>query len=179
MSNKSMGVPLDTESMFLTEKLLEVTSTFQIGVKIKKLRPDAIIPKRATQLSAGYDLHACMDEPIVFKGTTPDAVRVPTGIAIDMRPMLCAMVGLIFPRSGMSINHGMVLGNAVGVIDVDYQGEIIVAMTKRAMGSYIINPGDRIAQLVFMPIIVSPFIEVAEFESKTERGSGGFGSTGS
>lgn len=179
MKFKEMGMPLDTESMFLTNKSPEVIPTYQMGVKIKKLRPDAIIPKRATELSAGYDLHACMNEPIVFTGKTPDAVRVPTGIAIDMRPMFRAMVGLIFPRSGMSINHGMVLGNGVGVIDVDYQGEIIVAMTKRAMGSYIINPGDRIAQLVFMPIIVSPFIEVEEFESKTERGTGGFGSTGS
>jgi deoxyuridine 5'-triphosphate nucleotidohydrolase len=148
-----------------------------LGIAVKKVRPGAILPKQATPLSAGFDLHACLDMSVTFIGVTKDAVLIPTGIAVDMTRMSPHMVGLIFPRSGLGHKHGMVLGNGVGVIDPDYQGEIMVSMCKRSPSEFTIKPGDRIAQIVFMPIMACSLIEVDEF-APSVRGSGGFGSTG-
>jgi dUTP pyrophosphatase len=148
-------------------------------VNFMRNRPGAITPTRATGWSAGYDLHACIDDPIECPGAFTNAMLVPTGICLDMSPMREHMVAYIFPRSGMGHKHGFTLGNGVGVIDRDYQGEIMVSLVRRTNHEpYTINPGDRIAQLVFMPIFAPPLVEVENFETVTARGAGGFGSTG-
>lgn len=141
-------------------------------LRVKKLRPDAILPARATQGSVGYDLCAAVDEPVtVSSGCT---VSIPTGIAIELAP---GYVGLVFARSGLGIRHGVTPTNAVGVIDSDYRGELQVGLTCHHNDSYIIQPGDRIAQLVVMPVALPIVSEVDRLED-TQRGAGGFGSTG-
>lgn len=167
--------PMDTETMFMPGNH---TKFWIRGVHVKKLHPDAIIPTRGTTMSAGLDLYALEDQ--VIEPFEP-AKLIRTGIAIDMTRMGQTMVGLIFPRSGLGHKQGVTLGNGTGVIDQDYHGEIMVSLWKRneenAEG-YVIKKGDRIAQLVFMPIFVPPFIEVDDFVMTTERGACGFGSTG-
>ena len=142
-------------------------------MKAKKLRPQASLPARATQHSAGYDLRACVDEPVTIPAG--ERITVPTGIAVDLEdPKLC---GLIFGRSGLGIKYGIVPANAVGVIDADYRGEIMVGLQNHSRNNYIIQPGERIAQLVVVPIL-TPSVEECEELSYTDRGEGGFGSSG-
>jgi dUTP diphosphatase len=131
------------------------------------------LPKRATAGSAGLDLRACLDAPLVLEpGQTH---LVPTGIAIHLAdPGLAAV---LLPRSGLGHKHGIVLGNLVGLIDSDYQGQVMVSVWNRSSHPFTIAPGDRIAQLVVVPVVQVEFDVVAEFEA-SERGSGGFGSTG-
>lgn len=164
--------PMDTETMFTPGSH---TRFWIPGVHVKKLHPDAIIPTRGTTMSAGLDLYSLEEFTLL---SSPDARLVKTGIAIDMTRMSTQMVGLIFPRSGLGHKQGITLGNGTGVIDQDYHGEIMVSLWNRGNIPYIIKKGDRIAQLVFMPIFVPPFIEVDDFVMTTERGAGGFGSTG-
>lgn len=141
-----------------------------------------VIPRRGTAGSAGYDLIAAIREPIVVYPQEP-AVLIPTGIKIYINNPL--YVGLIFPRSGLGHKKGLVLGNGTGVIDSDYQGEIMVSAWNRnpkwsdtpGDGSICINPGDRIAQLVFTRIATPKLVEVVAFDT-SERGEKGFGSTG-
>ena len=142
-------------------------------LKIKKLRENAKIPFRATPGSAGMDLYACIDEPVTL-GAGEKAV-IPTGIAIALPgPELGAF---IFARSGLAIKHGIGLLNSVGVIDSDYRGEICVGVINQLQEAYTITPDERIAQMVIMPVsLISP-VEVDELD-ETERGAGGFGSTG-
>ena len=142
-------------------------------LKIKKLREKAKIPFRATPGSAGMDLYACIDEEITL-GPGEKAV-IPTGIAIALPgPELGAFV---FARSGLAIKHGIGLLNSVGVIDSDYRGEICVGVINQLQEPYTISPDERIAQMVIMPVsLISP-VEVDELD-ETERGAGGFGSTG-
>lgn len=141
---------------------------------IKKLREDAVLPRRATEGSAGADLCACMDEPVVIlPGTTE---KIPTGIAIEMPSR--EMAALVFGRSGLGIKHGIAPANAVGLIDSDYRGEIIVGLHNSSRQEFTVRPGDRIAQLVIMPVLL-PEIVLTEDLGQTERGEGGFGSTGS
>ena len=142
-------------------------------LKIKKLRENAKIPFRATPGSAGMDLYACIDEPVTL-GPGEKAV-IPTGIAIALPgPELGAF---IFARSGLAIKHGIGLLNSVGVIDSDYRGEICVGVINQLQEAYTITPDERIAQMVIMPVsLISP-VEVDELD-ETERGAGGFGSTG-
>ena len=142
-------------------------------LKIKKLRENAKIPFRATPGSAGMDLYACIDEPVTL-GPGEKAV-IPTGIAIALPgPELGAF---IFARSGLAIKHGIGLLNSVGVIDSDYRGEICIGVINQLQEAYTITPDERIAQMVIMPVsLISP-VEVDELD-ETERGAGGFGSTG-
>ena len=143
-------------------------------LKIKRLRPGAELPVRATGASAGYDLCACLEEPLTL--SAGGRVRVPTGIAIEMEgPEQAA--AFVFGRSGLGIKHGIVPSNAVGVIDADYRGEIIVGLSNHGGSDYTIQPGERIAQLVILPVLTPPVVEVEEL-SDTARGAGGFGSTG-
>ena len=135
------------------------------------------LPAYQTAKSAGLDLYACVKSPMTIYPQAP-AELIPTGIAVDMdEPMVC---GMIYPRSGLGHKKGLVLGNGTGVIDADYQGEIFVsAWNRNPDGDGIeVKPGDRIAQLVFLPVIQPSFREVADFDQKSRRGSGGFGSTG-
>lgn len=147
------------------------------NIEIKKLDPRAEIPMYGTIDSAGVDLVACIKERIEIGPFKTHLV--PTGLAINMQSVLETCVAMIFPRSGKGHKDGIILGNSVGIIDQDYHGELKVSILNRNSQNYItISPGDKIAQLVFMPIIKANFLEVEEFSHTTERGTGGFGSTG-
>ncbi len=142
-------------------------------LKIKKVRENAVIPKRATSGSAGVDLYACIDKPITVK--SGDLVKIPTGIAVELPDE--NMAAFVFARSGLGINHGIAPSNAVGVIDSDYRGEICVGLTNHGVEPFLIEPQTRIAQLIVMPVLPLPIVE-ADSLSDTVRGEGGFGSTG-
>lgn len=140
---------------------------------IQKLDERAQLPVRSTPGSAGADLHALLDEPL----TIPAGGRavVPTGIAIGLPSP--ETVGLVFARSGLAVKHGLTLSNGVGVIDSDYRGEIRVGLVNLSDQPYTIQPGERIAQLVVAPVCLPVLREVDRLED-TQRGAGGFGSTG-
>lgn len=143
-----------------------------INVKIKKLNDNAKIPTRGSEYAAGYDLYACVNEPVVIY--PHETVKIGTGIAIEIPD---GFFGAIFPRSGLATKRGLRLSNCVGVCDSDYRGEYIVALHNDTDIPQAIEPNERIAQLVVMPYLPVKFTEVNEL-SDTERGSGGFGSTG-
>ena len=136
------------------------------------------LPRYQTPLSAGIDLHACIDAPLVLEPQAP-AVLVPSGIAVLMNDP--HLVAFLLARSGLGHRHGVVLGQAVGTIDADYANQICISAwlrTPPGSAPFTINPGDRIAQLVFVPIARPDFAVVEEFSATTDRGQGGFGSTG-
>lgn len=142
-------------------------------ILIKKARENGKVPVRATEGSAGLDLCACIEEPVTLN--SGDTAVIPTGIAIALpSPEFGAFV---FPRSGIAVKHGIGLLNSVGVIDSDYRGEIMVGVINQFRESYTIQPGERIAQMVIMPVSMMPVEEVDVLDD-TERGAGGFGSTG-
>lgn len=142
-------------------------------LKIKKLRENAHIPFRATAGSAGMDLYACIDEAVTI---APHEIRlIPTGIAIELESP--AYVAYLFARSGLAIKHGITPANCVGVIDSDYRGEVCVGLLNTTEKDHTIEPDERIAQMVISPVVL-PEIEVVEELGGSERGSGGFGSTG-
>jgi dUTP diphosphatase len=152
-------------------------ATHERTVELKILDPrigrDLPVPARATAGSAGVDLRACLDAPIDL--APGDCHLISTGLAVHLRdPGLAAM---ILPRSGLGHKHGIVLGNLVGLIDSDYQGELMISCWNRGTTHFRIEPGDRIAQLVIVPVVPVEFEIVAEFAG-TERGAGGFGHTG-
>ena len=144
-----------------------------IDVKILDSRLHDNLPNYATAGAAGLDLRACIDAAIELNpGQTQ---LVPSGLAIHLSdPGLAAVV---LPRSGLGHKHGIVLGNLVGLIDSDYQGQILVSMWNRGTASFVLQPMERIAQLVIVPVLQVRFNPVAEF-AQSERGAGGFGSTG-
>lgn len=144
-----------------------------MNLKIKKVRDNAKIPFRATSGSAGMDLYACIDEPITLEGG--EKAVIPTGIAIELPS--AELAAFVFVRSGLAIKRGIGLLNSVGVIDSDYRGEICVGVINQLKEAYTISPDERIAQLVIMPVSMIEPVEVAEL-GDTERGEGGFGSTG-
>ncbi|MCH8497961.1 MAG: dUTP diphosphatase [Marinobacter sp.] len=147
----------------------------RIQVKVLDRRIGDMIPfpHYATEGSAGLDLRACLDSPLeIGPGETH---LIPTGLAIYLEdPALAAM---ILPRSGLGHKHGIVLGNLVGLIDSDYQGELMVSCWNRGQQPFTVSVGERIAQLVIVPVVQAAFDVVPEFAA-TERGAGGFGSTG-
>ncbi|KRS21732.1 UNVERIFIED_CONTAM: dut [Trichonephila clavipes] len=147
------------------------------AIDLKILDPrigrDFPLPAYATPGSAGLDLRACLEQTLIL--APGQTVLIPTGIAIHIGDAnLCAT---ILPRSGLGHKHGIVLGNLVGLIDSDYQGPLMVSMWNRGSDSFSIEPGDRIAQLVFMPVVQAEFNLVEGFDS-SERGEGGFGHSG-
>lgn len=147
-----------------------------MNLKFKRLDPRVgtnwPIPEVGTPGSAGVDLRACLDEPVTL--APGEIILIGTGIAIHLEdPGFCAM---ILPRSGLG-HRGLVLGNLVGLIDSDYQGELKISTWNRGQEPQTIEPGDRIAQMVITPVIQPTFIEVDDFESSS-RGEGGFGHTG-
>ena len=143
------------------------------SLKIKKVRENAKLPTRGTVGSAGMDLYACIDEPITLNGG--DKAVIPTGIAIGLdNPDYAAF---IYARSGLAIKHGIGLLNSVGVIDSDYRGEICVGVINQLKEPYTIQPFERIAQMVIQPVALPELVEVDELDD-TDRGAGGFGSTG-
>jgi dUTP pyrophosphatase len=147
-----------------------------IDIKILDPRMKDQLPAYATQGSAGLDLRACIDEAITIEaGAT---VLIPTGLAIHVaNPGYCAM---ILPRSGMGHKNGIVLGNLVGLIDSDYQGQLMVSTWNRGQQAFTLQPMERLAQLIIVPVMQVGFNVVDEFDSEkeSERGAGGFGSTG-
>lgn len=142
-------------------------------LKIKRLRPDAQLPCRATQGSAGHDLYACIEQPVVIEAG--ESVKIPTGIAIELESE--NYVALLFARSSMGTKYGVAPANAVGVIDSDYRGEVCVCLRNYSNTAYTVQLQDRIAQLLVLPVDL-PQIEEVEELSDTCRGQGGFGSTG-
>ena len=147
--------------------------SIELKILDRRIGTEYPLPEYATPGSAGLDLRALLDEPLtLLPGQTE---LIPTGLAIHIGDAnLCAT---ILPRSGLGHKHGIVLGNLVGLIDSDYQGPLMVSMWNRGADSFTIEPGDRIAQLVFMPVVQAEFNIVDSFE-QTERGEGGFGSSG-
>lgn len=141
-------------------------------ISVKKLREKAVIPTYGSAEAAGADLYACLDAPVVI--APGETVFVPTGIAMEV-PKGCA--GLVFARSSLGAKRGLAPANKVGVIDSDYRGEFFVALHNHGKLPQEIAHGERIAQLLIVPVFTPGFVEVDEL-SDTQRGSGGFGSTG-
>ena len=150
--------------------------TMQI-VKVKLLDPrigkEFPLPSHATAGSAGMDLRACLKEPLVLK--PGDTALIPSGLAIHIDDAGYAAV--LLPRSGLGHKHGIVLGNLVGLIDSDYQGEVLVSCWNRGKEEFTVNPGERIAQMVILPVVQAKFEVVSEF-AESKRGAGGFGHSG-
>ena len=145
----------------------------QLKILDKRIGTQIPLPEHATSGSAGMDLRACIDTTLTLK--PGDTQLIPTGMAIYIGdPGLCAT---ILPRSGLGHKHGIVLGNLVGLIDSDYQGQLFVSCWNRGKDVFNIEPGDRIAQLVFLPVVRVDWEQVEDFVS-TDRGAGGFGHSG-
>lgn len=150
------------------------------SVQVKILNPKITqdpafgLPTRATDGSAGIDLRACIDQPLTIKAG--ETKLIGTGLAIYILDPNYA--GLILPRSGLGHKHGIVLGNLVGLIDADYQGELMVSIWNRSQEDFVLNPAERMAQYVVVPVARPDFEIVSEFSQDSERGAGGFGSSG-
>ena len=145
----------------------------QVKVLDARLGQEWPMPTYATAGSAGLDLRACVDETLQIEPGQTGLVK--TGLAIYIQDT--AFAGLILPRSGLGHKHGIVLGNLVGLIDSDYQGELMVSVWNRSQTTFNLEPGERLAQYVLVPVIQAEFEQVNEFVA-TERGAGGFGHTG-
>lgn len=145
----------------------------RIDVRILDARLRDRLPAYATPGAAGLDLHACVDAPLTIEPGTTHLVK--TGLAIHLADI--GYAAIILPRSGLGHKHGIVLGNLVGLIDSDYQGELMVSTWNRGRQSFTLNPLERLAQLVIVPVVQARFNVVDEFAT-SERGAGGFGSTG-
>lgn len=146
----------------------------KLDVKIMDPRMAEQLPQYATSGSAGLDLRACLDAPLTLQANAWQLI--PTGIAIHLADPTYA--ALILPRSGLGHKHGIVLGNLVGLIDSDYQGQLMVSAWNRSDVAFTIEPMERIAQLVIVPVVQAQFNVVNEFAQASERGEGGYGSTG-
>lgn len=141
-------------------------------IKTRILKENTKLPFRATEGSAGADLYACTDNDIILK--SGERKLIPTGIAVEI-PV--GYGGFVFPRSSVALKNGIALANCVGVVDSDYRGELMIPAINHGKEDFIIKNGDRIAQLVIMPVDNTEY-EIAEELTDTERGEGGFGSTG-
>lgn len=150
-------------------------STLPVQLKIldPRIGKDFPIPEQANPGDAGVDMRACIDAPLILK--PGETKLIPTGIAIYLEDP--NWVALLLPRSGLGHKHGIVLGNLVGVVDSSYQGQVFVSCWNRGSEEFEIKPGDRIAQMVIMPVTAPKFTVVDEF-APSERGAGGFGSSG-
>ena len=147
--------------------------TIKLKVLDEKIGNSIPLPEYATEGSAGMDLRACLDEAVTL--TPGDTQLVPTGIAIHIGdPGLAAM---LLPRSGLGHKHGIVLGNLTGLIDSDYQGQLFVSVWNRGKADFTVEPGERIAQMIIVPVVQAKFEQVESFEDSL-RGDGGFGSSG-
>ena len=147
-----------------------LSNTFMVNVK--KLRDNAIIPTQGSKYAAGYDLYAAIDTPITIK--SGETVKIGTGLAFELPEGFFAG---IFARSGLATKQGLRPANCVGVVDQDYRGEVIVAIHNDSNKNTVIAPGDRIAQMILLPYQSMEFTEVSDL-SETDRGDGGFGSSG-
>jgi dUTP pyrophosphatase len=168
--NEQLSVANETASPLYASEQNKVIQVKILDARIGGIFP---LPQYATKEAAGLDLRACTDEALTI--AAGETVLLPTGLAIYIAdPHLAAV---ILPRSGLGHKHGLVLGNLVGLIDADYQGPLMVSCWNRSAIPYTIMPGDRIAQLVFLPIVRAALTIVDDF-AHTERGAGGFGHSG-
>ncbi|MFZ5484792.1 MAG: dUTP diphosphatase [Pseudomonadota bacterium] len=145
----------------------------QVDLKILDQRVRTQLPHYATPGSAGLDLRACLDSPLVLN--PGETQLIPTGLALHLADP--GYAALLLPRSGLGHKHGVVLGNLVGLIDSDYQGQLMVSLWNRGKEAFTVQPFERIAQMVIVPVVQAQFNLVEEFSDST-RGAGGFGSTG-
>jgi dUTP pyrophosphatase len=145
----------------------------QLKILDSRLGNEIPMPEYATEGSAGLDLRACLEKKIIIE--PGDTILIPTGIAIHIADN--KMAAVLLPRSGLGHKHGIVLGNLVGLIDSDYQGQVFVSCWNRGNTAFTIEIGERIAQMVFVPVIQAEFEQVSEF-GESQRGAGGFGHTG-
>ena len=141
-------------------------------IHVKRLRPGAKLPTYGSAGAAGADLYACIEQSVTIQ--PGETVFIPTGIALEV-PEGCA--GLVYARSGMACKRGLAPANKVGVVDSDYRGELMVGLHNHSGQEYVIQPGERVAQMVLMPVATPDVVECEEL-SDTARGAGGFGSTG-
>tara|TARA_Y100000739_G_C20415488_1_gene376471 strand:- start:182 stop:649 length:468 start_codon:yes stop_codon:yes gene_type:complete len=153
--------------------MVKILRSIQLKILDSKIGSSIPLPHIATDGSAGMDMRACIDEEV--KVTPGETVLIPTGIAIYIADNKLAAV--LLPRSGLGHKYGLVLGNLTGLIDSDYQGQIFISCWNRSSTSYSIKPGERIAQMVFVPVEQVEFDIVQEF-NQTDRGEGGFGHSG-
>lgn len=144
----------------------------EMKIKMLKVNTAAMIPERKTAGSAGYDLCACLAKDFTIQ--PGDLVVIPTGLAVEIPE---GYAGMIYTRSGLGVKHGVHVSNGVGVIDSDYRGEMHVGLCNSSRVPYTVTPGERIAQLIIMPVVTPEIEEVAKL-SETVRGEAGFGSTG-
>ncbi len=163
----------ETENKNVTHEKNTTMHSVQLKIMDERLGSVFPLPRYETNLAAGLDLRACLDAPLTIQPQQTELIA--TGIAIYIEDPTLAAV--ILPRSGLGHKHGLVLGNLVGLIDADYQGPLMVSCWNRSVTAYTIQPGDRIAQLVFVPIARVTFDVVTDFVA-TNRGSGGFGHSG-
>ena len=145
----------------------------QLKILDQRLGNEIPLPEYATNGSAGLDLRACLEQPVIVP--PGDTVLIPTGLAIHIAEQTLAAV--LLPRSGLGHKHGIVLGNLVGLIDSDYQGQVFVSCWNRGKDHFTVEIGERIAQMVFVPVVQAQFEIVGDF-SESSRGTGGFGHTG-
>jgi dUTP pyrophosphatase len=150
-----------------------MTKTLQVKILDSRIGTTWPLPAPATAGSAGMDLRACLDEAITLQ--PGETVLVKTGMAIHIADS--GFAGLIVPRSGLGHKHGIVLGNLIGLIDSDYQGELMVSVWNRGQSAFVLEPGERMAQYVLVPVMQVALEVVEDFET-SERGTGGFGHTG-
>jgi len=148
-------------------------STMQVKVLDKRLGDTFDMPQRSTPGSAGLDLRAMVEAPVTL--SPGDCELLPTGLAVHIADP--GLAGMILPRSGLGHKHGIVLGNLVGLIDSDYQGPLMVSAWNRGTADFVIEPGERIAQFVLVPVVAAELEVVDDFDA-SHRGEGGFGSTG-
>ena len=141
-------------------------------IRVKKLHPEAILPTYGTEEAAGADLYACLEEPVTIQ--PGQSAFIPTGLALEV-PKGCS--GLIYARSGMACKRGLAPANKVGVIDSDYRGEIRVVLLNHSGQAQTVQPGERIAQMIITPVLTPAYTETEDL-TDTDRGTGGFGSTG-
>ena len=144
-----------------------------LTIPVKKVRPGAVLPRRATAGSAGMDLCACLDAPVTI--APGERAVIPTGLAFAIPDPGCAI--FLYARSGLGIKHGLTLSNGVGVIDSDYRGEVCVGLCNLGAEPYTIQPGERVAQMIAAPVFAAQLTETDTLDD-TDRGAGGFGSTG-
>lgn len=146
-------------------------------IELKVINPDILlfgVPTTESAGAAGYDLRACIEDSVTLLPDT--TLKIPTGVAVHIKDRYLS--GMIMPRSGLAANFSLTLQNSVGLIDSDYQGELQVLLRNEGREPYKVNPGDRIAQLVFVPVVRPVLSVVNTFSSDSDRGSNGFGSTG-
>ena len=165
---------MQTLNSATTSELKVLKPTIQLKILNPKICNEIPLPTYTTEGSAALDIRACIDEDVTVKAN--ETVLIPSGFAINIADKNLAAV--LLPRSGLGHKNGIVLGNLVGLIDSDYQGQVFISVWNRSGESFTIKPGERVTQMIFVPVVQVQFETVPEFSVPTGRGEGGFGHTG-